>query len=52
MLKSNKHEDRLRFLEYSPDSPSIMETFKTSQERIPRPNEQALAILSFISMIT
>lgn len=52
MLKSNQYEDRLRFLEYSPDSPSIMETFKASQERIPKPNGSALVVINFLGMIT
>jgi hypothetical protein len=49
MLKSNKYEDRCRFLEYRPDSPSLMETFRVSQERLPKPNGQALAMTNFLS---
>ncbi|KAH8796956.1 hypothetical protein F5882DRAFT_476629 [Hyaloscypha sp. PMI_1271] len=51
MLKSNKYEDRCRFLDYRPDSASLMETFKVSQERLPKPNGQALAMTNFLSLI-
>ncbi|KAE9380791.1 hypothetical protein N431DRAFT_459708 [Stipitochalara longipes BDJ] len=51
MLNSDRYEDRFRFLDYGPDSPSIMETFKVSQERLPKPNIQALAMTNFLSMI-
>ena len=49
MLKSNKYEDRCRFLDYRPDSASLMETFKVSQERLPKPNGQALVMTNFLS---
>lgn len=52
MLGSNKYEDRLRFLDYRPDSPSIMETFQVSQDRLPKPNGAALAITNFLSKST
>ena len=49
MLKSNKYEDRCHFLNYRPDSSSVMETSRVSQERLPKPNGQALAITNFLS---
>lgn len=52
MLGSNKHEDRLRFLNYRPDSPSIMQTFQVSQDRLPDPNGPAVAMTNFLSKST
>jgi hypothetical protein len=48
-LDSNEYEDRRRFLDYRPDSPSIMDTFQVSQDRFPKPNGQVLAMTNFLS---
>jgi hypothetical protein len=50
MMRSNDYENRLRFLEYCPDSPSIMETFKVSLDRLAKPNGPALAVINFLGM--
>jgi hypothetical protein len=50
MLRSNEFTRRLRFLEYCPDAPSIMENFNVSQDRLPKPNGPALAVINFLGM--
>jgi hypothetical protein len=51
MLRSNEFTRRLRFLEYYPDAPSIIENFKVSQDRLPKPNGPSLAVINFLGMI-
>lgn len=51
MMSGDKYEAREHFLNYKPDSPSIMETFKVSQTRLSKPDAQARALMNFLSVI-
>lgn len=50
-MTGNNNKARLGFLNYKPDSPSIMETFEVSRTRLTKPDCQARALMNFISMI-
>jgi len=50
-LKSNEHDARRHFLEYRPDSPSIMDTFQISQDRLRKPDGLARAMINFLGFI-
>ena len=51
MTAGNNYQARQHFLNYSPDSPSIMETFEVSQSRLSKPDAQARALMNFLSLI-
>lgn len=50
-LQSNSFEGRRRFLDFSPEVPSIMDTFRISQKRLRQPEGEAWKLLQFHGMI-
>jgi hypothetical protein len=51
MMAGNNYQARYHFLNYRPDSPSIIETFEISQIRLSKPDIQARALMNFLSLI-
>jgi hypothetical protein len=50
-LQSNSFEGRRRFLDFSPEVPSIMEKFRVSQKRLSQPDGEAWRLLQFHYLI-
>jgi hypothetical protein len=51
ILESCDYDARLRFLEYKPRSPSVMDTFYTSKNRLHQPDGHAWTLMQFLSIL-
>ena len=50
-FNGSDYEGRLRFLEYRPGSPSIMDTFYVSKNRLREPNGHAWTLMQYLSIL-
>ena len=50
-FESDSHGERREFLDFSPEVPSIMETFHVSKSRLPEPDGAAWKLMQFHSML-